>query len=59
MLCHEEIFCVLISLQDGSEKYVLMIGISSIVGAWFGAFVIPLDWDRWWQVKHMQLDDLE
>lgn len=38
------------SLQDGSEKYVLMIGISSIVGAWFGAFVIPLDWDRWWQV---------
>ncbi|VDM40120.1 unnamed protein product [Toxocara canis] len=22
-----------------------------LFGAWLGAFVIPLDWDRWWQVK--------
>ncbi|VDM75363.1 unnamed protein product [Strongylus vulgaris] len=21
----------------------------AVVGAWLGAFVIPLDWDRWWQ----------
>jgi hypothetical protein len=20
-----------------------------MLGAWFGAFVIPLDWDRYWQ----------
>ncbi|KJH41173.1 RNA polymerase Rpb1, domain 2 [Dictyocaulus viviparus] len=23
--------------------------IGAVVGAWFGAFVIALDWDRWWQ----------
>ena len=21
----------------------------TVVGAWLGAIVIPLDWDRWWQ----------
>lgn len=21
----------------------------TFIGAWFGCFVIPLDWDRWWQ----------
>ncbi|KAL6725076.1 hypothetical protein Aduo_019894 [Ancylostoma duodenale] len=21
----------------------------ALIGAWLGAFVIPLDWDRWWQ----------
>ena len=21
----------------------------TVLGAWFGAFAIPLDWDRWWQ----------
>lgn len=25
------------------------ISLGGIIGAWFGAFVIPLDWDRWWQ----------
>ncbi|VDM96333.1 unnamed protein product [Thelazia callipaeda] len=25
------------------------ISVGGIWGAWFGAFVIPLDWDRWWQ----------
>uniref|UniRef100_A0A0N4UQM6 Nitrogen permease regulator 2 n=1 Tax=Dracunculus medinensis TaxID=318479 RepID=A0A0N4UQM6_DRAME len=25
------------------------ISLSGLLGAWFGAFFIPLDWDRWWQ----------
>jgi phosphatidylinositol glycan class F len=25
------------------------IAFGSVAGAWLGAFVIPLDWDRWWQ----------
>lgn len=24
----------------------------AIVGGWFGAFPMPLDWERAWQVKH-------
>ncbi|KAK6759530.1 hypothetical protein RB195_021237 [Necator americanus] len=24
--------------------------LGAVVGAWLGAFVIPLDWDRWWQI---------
>nr|CDJ93938.1 GPI biosynthesis protein Pig-F domain containing protein [Haemonchus contortus] len=23
--------------------------VGAVVGAWLGALVIPLDWDRWWQ----------
>ncbi|KAK5973725.1 DNA-directed RNA polymerase subunit [Trichostrongylus colubriformis] len=23
--------------------------LGAVIGAWLGAFVIPLDWDRWWQ----------
>ncbi|EFO25852.1 hypothetical protein LOAG_02633 [Loa loa] len=25
------------------------LSLGGIFGAWFGAFVIPFDWDRWWQ----------
>jgi GPI ethanolamine phosphate transferase 2/3 subunit F len=25
------------------------IAIGAVIGAWLGALVIPLDWDRWWQ----------
>lgn len=38
------------SFQDCPEYYVLLTGVTALVGAWLGAFVIPLDWDRWWQV---------
>ncbi|CAB3409447.1 unnamed protein product [Caenorhabditis bovis] len=27
----------------------LSCGFCAILGAWLGAFVHPLDWDRWWQ----------
>lgn len=27
----------------------------SVIGAWLGAFPIPLDWDRPWQVSVMTL----
>lgn len=27
----------------------------SVIGAWLGAFPIPLDWDRPWQVSVMRL----
>jgi phosphatidylinositol glycan class F len=31
-------------------EYILMrISINTIKGAWLGALVIPLDWDRWYQ----------
>uniref|UniRef100_A0AC34QGL2 Phosphatidylinositol-glycan biosynthesis class F protein n=1 Tax=Panagrolaimus sp. JU765 TaxID=591449 RepID=A0AC34QGL2_9BILA len=33
-----------------AQFYVLRSTIGTILGAWLGAFVIPLDWDRWWQV---------
>ncbi|XKL68682.1 hypothetical protein PGB90_006451 [Kerria lacca] len=29
---------------------ILYVCFSSVIGAWFGAFVIPLDWDRKWQI---------
>lgn len=34
---------------DESEYRCARISVFSVVGAWFGALVIPLDWDRWWQ----------
>ena len=27
----------------------------ALLGAWLGAFVIPLDWDRHWQVRDARL----
>jgi hypothetical protein len=32
------------------EKMVYYPTVGTIVGAWAGAIVIPLDWDRPWQV---------
>jgi phosphatidylinositol glycan class F len=32
-----------------SQFHVLHSSIGVIIGAWIGAFVIPLDWVRWWQ----------
>ncbi|EJW79775.1 hypothetical protein WUBG_09317, partial [Wuchereria bancrofti] len=34
-----------------SDKYLLarQLSLGGLFGAWFGAFVIPFDWDRWWQ----------
>ena len=34
-----------------SRKYFLMRNLiwGTIFGAWSGAILIPLDWDRWWQ----------
>ncbi|XP_071079878.1 phosphatidylinositol-glycan biosynthesis class F protein-like [Haliotis cracherodii] len=34
----------------GKESVVFITSIASVVGAWLGAFPIPLDWDRPWQV---------
>ncbi|CAM1331447.1 PIGF (predicted) [Pycnogonum litorale] len=36
------------SLSD-SERILLQTAFISVLGAWFGAFVIPLDWNRPWQ----------
>ncbi|VDP12879.1 unnamed protein product [Onchocerca flexuosa] len=58
----EYIFCDAKSIQEASyvmstsfrqlsHKCLLAhhLSLGGIFGAWFGAFVIPLDWDRWWQ----------
>ncbi|XP_030413555.1 phosphatidylinositol-glycan biosynthesis class F protein isoform X2 [Gopherus evgoodei] len=43
------------SIWDNSLQITTM---CSIVGAWFGAFPIPLDWDRPWQVlRRAQMDE--
>jgi len=31
------------------ETILVSIAYGGVIGAWFGALVIPLDWDRWWQ----------
>jgi phosphatidylinositol glycan class F len=31
------------------QEYSLYSAYGALLGAWLGAFVIPLDWDRWWQ----------
>jgi GPI ethanolamine phosphate transferase 2/3 subunit F len=31
------------------EYRLVCISKYTVYGAWFGSFVIPLDWDRWWQ----------
>lgn len=39
------------SPELGVESIVYFSTICSIIGAWLGAFPIPLDWDRPWQVN--------
>ena len=33
------------------EAYLQHVVALTVLGAWLGAFVIPLDWDRPWQVR--------
>ncbi|CAG9533317.1 unnamed protein product [Cercopithifilaria johnstoni] len=42
---------ILFGERQLSRKCLLArhLSLGGIFGAWFGAFVIPLDWDRWWQ----------
>lgn len=35
--------------STGSQLIAHRIALGGLLGAWLGAFVIPLDWDRWWQ----------
>lgn len=44
-------FLALSSPQTTAEKIIFYRVMMSILGAWAGAFVIPLDWDRPWQVR--------
>ncbi|XP_045187065.2 phosphatidylinositol-glycan biosynthesis class F protein-like [Mercenaria mercenaria] len=37
------------SPELGTETTVFVSSITSLIGAWLGAFPIPLDWDRPWQ----------
>lgn len=34
---------------DDVEFRCARTSVYAVVGSWFGAMVIPLDWDRWWQ----------
>jgi phosphatidylinositol glycan class F len=40
---------ILKSHKNFFEHVLIWVSHGSIVGAWCSAFVIPLDWDRWWQ----------
>ncbi|VDK82494.1 unnamed protein product [Litomosoides sigmodontis] len=42
---------ILFGERQLSHKCLLArhLSLGGIFGAWFGAFLIPLDWDRWWQ----------
>ena len=33
------------------ERLLIVSSVGAVVGAWLGAFVIPLDWERPWQVR--------
>lgn len=37
-------------LNDSFEVKCLTIAKGTVLGAWLGSLVIPLDWDRWWQI---------
>ncbi|KAK6112683.1 GPI biosynthesis protein Pig-F family protein [Brugia pahangi] len=42
---------ILFGKRQLSDKCLLarQLSLGGLFGAWFGAFVIPFDWDRWWQ----------
>ena len=42
------------SADLGAESSLFLTTVCATVGAWLGAFPIPLDWDRPWQVGHSQ-----
>lgn len=35
--------------ENRSEEMCANVAYGGALGAWFGCFVLPLDWDRWWQ----------
>lgn len=36
-------------LETSAEKTCVHVAYGCALGAWTGCFVLPLDWDRWWQ----------
>lgn len=47
-----KLFYRLFVIRDVSsrlEEVLVVITYGTVIGAWFGCFVMPLDWDRWWQ----------
>ncbi|KAI5479049.1 hypothetical protein MNV49_004331 [Pseudohyphozyma bogoriensis] len=44
-----------LSPKDDLELTLLAPAVGAIVGSWFGAFPIPLDWDQSWQVSAVYL----
>ena len=55
-VCHTTCYLILLLLIDSPEtipeKLVYFPTVGSVVGAWLGSIVIPLDWDRPWQVRN-------
>lgn len=45
----KRVFVKLIVLEE-AERALLTLSAGAVVGAWFGASPVPLDWERWWQV---------
>ncbi|CAK9301570.1 unnamed protein product [Gordionus sp. m RMFG-2023] len=41
--------------SDRFSKIICDLSIYTLIGAWLGAFVIPLDWDKPWQDKFSNL----
>uniref|UniRef100_A0A914BZH1 Phosphatidylinositol-glycan biosynthesis class F protein n=1 Tax=Acrobeloides nanus TaxID=290746 RepID=A0A914BZH1_9BILA len=37
------------NFSSKSQYFAHRCAVGSLAGAWLGAIVIPLDWDRWWQ----------
>uniref|UniRef100_A0A5S6R4A5 Phosphatidylinositol-glycan biosynthesis class F protein n=1 Tax=Trichuris muris TaxID=70415 RepID=A0A5S6R4A5_TRIMR len=38
-----------VNIASKAERYAFCATLGSLLGAWLGAFPIPLDWDRPWQ----------
>lgn len=47
---NDYLFSCIYRADLGPESVIQISAVTSIVGAWIGAFPIPLDWDRDWQV---------
>lgn len=50
MTINDYLFSCIYRADLGPESVIQISAVTSIVGAWIGAFPIPLDWDRDWQV---------
>ena len=40
---------IMFNVIDSNERWILANTIGAILGAWFGVWPVPLDWERWWQ----------